>query len=110
MNTPWDEGLQSERTQLAWIRTTAMLAATGLGGAGVALRVGAPVMAIVPFVPAVFCAVLLLVHTGVRFQRVQEALHGGRPLDNRADALIAWFGTLAVAAGAVAFVLAGAAG
>ncbi|WP_326641815.1 DUF202 domain-containing protein [Streptosporangium sp. NBC_01755] len=106
MNRPWDEGLQSERTQLAWIRTTAMLAVTGLAGAGVALRAGTPLIAIVPFVPAVFCAGLLLTHTGIRFRRVQEALHQSRPLDNRADALIAWFGTLATVAGAIAFVLA----
>lgn len=106
MNTPWDAGLQSERTQLAWIRTTALLAVTALAGAGLALRAGTPLMAIVPFVPALFCAGLLLTHTGLRFRRVQEALHQGRPLDDRADALIAWLGTLATAAGAVAFVLA----
>ncbi|MFI6457255.1 DUF202 domain-containing protein [Streptosporangium amethystogenes] len=106
MNGPWDEGLQSERTQLAWIRTSAMLAVTALAGAGIALRAGTPLPAIVPFVPALLCAGLLLVHTGIRFRRVQEALHQSRPLDNRTDALIAWLGTLAAVAGAVTFVLA----
>ncbi|MER5646599.1 DUF202 domain-containing protein [Streptosporangium sp. NPDC002524] len=105
MNEPWDAGLQSERTRLAWVRTTAALAVTSLAGAGVALRAGAPAPAVVPFIPAVFCAVLLLTQTGVRYRRAQEALHGSRPLDNRADALIAWFGTLAAVGGAVAFVL-----
>jgi len=101
----WDEGLQNERTHLAWVRTTAVLAVTGLAGAGVALREGTSALAVVPFVPAVFCAVLLLIHAGVRYRRTQEALHGGHPLDNRADALIVWIGTLAAAAGAVVFVL-----
>ncbi|MEU4405120.1 DUF202 domain-containing protein [Streptosporangium sp. NPDC023963] len=105
MNRLWDAGLQSERTRLAWVRTTAMLAVTSLAGAGVALRAGTPAVAIIPFVPAVFCAVLLLTHTGIRYRRAQEALHGSRPLDNRADALIAWLGTLAAVAGAAAFVL-----
>lgn len=105
MNRPWDAGLQSERTRLAWVRTTAVLAVTSLAGAGVALRAGTPAVAVIPFVPAVFCAVLLLTHTGIRYRRAQEALHGSRPLDNRADALIAWIGTLAAVAGAVAFVL-----
>jgi putative membrane protein len=105
MNTPWDQGLQSERTQLAWIRTTAMLAVTGVGCAGIALRVGTPMLAALPFVPAVFCAVLLLIHTGIRFRRVQEALHGGHPLDNRVDGLIVWLGTLAAVIGSFAFVL-----
>ncbi|MEU3165489.1 DUF202 domain-containing protein [Streptosporangium sp. NPDC006930] len=105
MNRLWDEGLQNERTRLAWVRTTAVLAVTSLAGAGVALREGTPVLAVVPFVPAVFCAVLLLTHTGVRYRRTQEALHGGHPLDNRADALIVWIGTLAAVAGAVVFVL-----
>ncbi|MGJ6964083.1 DUF202 domain-containing protein [Streptosporangium sp. G11] len=105
MSSLWDAGLQSERTRLAWVRTTAMLAVTGLGGAGVALRAGAPALTVIPFVPAVFCAVLLLTHTGIRYRRTQEALHGSRPLDDRADALIAWLGTLAAVAGAFAFVL-----
>ena len=52
-----------------------------------------------------FCAVLLLTHTGVRYRRAQEALHGRpSPSNNRADALIAWIGTLAVTLGALSLV------
>ncbi|GAA3024265.1 DUF202 domain-containing protein [Streptosporangium longisporum] len=102
-----DGGLQGERTRLAWVRTATVLAAGGLGGAGVALRAGAPAGIALLFVPAVFCAFLLLTQTGVRYRRAQEALRRGRPLDDRADVLIAWVGTIAVTAGAVASVLAG---
>ncbi|MEV6859395.1 DUF202 domain-containing protein [Streptosporangium subroseum] len=99
------EGLQSERTRLAWVRTAALLAVTGLGGAGLALRTGTPVIAIIPFAPAVFCGALLLTGTGIRYRNAQEAIRGGRPLDNRVDALIAWLGTLAVTLGALSLVL-----
>ncbi|MBB2911652.1 uncharacterized membrane protein YidH (DUF202 family) [Streptosporangium becharense] len=105
MTRLWDEGLQSERTRLAWVRTAALLAVTALGGAGTTLRAGTPVIAAVLFAPAAFCGALLLTHTGARYRRAQEALHGGRPLDDRADALVAWLGTLTVVAGAAAFVL-----
>ncbi|MEU4834238.1 DUF202 domain-containing protein [Streptosporangium sp. NPDC023615] len=102
-----DSGLQGERTRFAWVRTATVLAAGGLGGAGVALRAGAPAGAVLLFVPAVFCAFLLLTQTGIRYRRAQEALRRGGPLDDRADALIAWIGTLAVVAGAAVSVLAG---
>ncbi|GAA2895461.1 hypothetical protein GCM10010517_60210 [Streptosporangium fragile] len=105
MSPLWDEGLQNERTRLAWVRTAALLAVTALGGAGVVLRSGTSAAAVIPFVPAAFCGALLLTHTGVRYRRVQEALHGGRPLDERADALIAWLGTLSAVVGAAVFVL-----
>ena len=50
---------------------------------------------------AALCGAVLLARTGVRFRRVQRALHAGRPLDNRADALLAWLGVLAVIGGSL---------
>ncbi|MET7327701.1 DUF202 domain-containing protein [Nonomuraea sp. NPDC005650] len=102
----WDRGLQSERTRLAWVRTAVALATGGLGAAGLSLRHGLPVPATVAFALAALCGAVLLIRTGVRFRRVQVALHGGRPLDPGLDVLFAWLGTLCVVAGAVTFVLA----
>ncbi|MET8339387.1 DUF202 domain-containing protein [Streptosporangium canum] len=105
MSPLWDEGLQNERTRLAWVRTAALLAVSGLGAAGIGLRAGTHLITVVPFALAALCGAVLLARTGVRYQRVQHALHEGSPLDERADAVIAWLGTLAAAAGAVVFVL-----
>ncbi|GAT65946.1 hypothetical protein PS9374_01590 [Planomonospora sphaerica] len=101
----WDEGLQSERTRLAWVRTAAMLAAGGLGMGGMALRAGASPLVAAPFALTALCGAALLARTGVRYQRVQDALHGGRPLDERADAVLAWLGALAAVAASAVFVL-----
>lgn len=101
----WDRGLQSERTRLAWVRTAVMLATGGLGAAGLAVRTGLPPSTAGAFALAALCGGILLIRTGRRFRRVQEALHAGRPLDQRADAVLAWLGTLAVVAGALAFTL-----
>ncbi|MEU9884106.1 DUF202 domain-containing protein [Sphaerisporangium sp. NPDC051011] len=98
-------GLHGERTLLAWIRTAATLAAGGLGAAGVAGRELGHGGAAVPFILAALCGAILLARTGVRYHRVDRALRQGLPLDARADALLAWLGVLAVAAGALAFVL-----
>ncbi|MEW9549280.1 DUF202 domain-containing protein [Nonomuraea sp. NPDC050783] len=100
----WDSGLQSERTRLAWVRSAVALATGGLGAAGVALRHALPAPAVVVFTLAALCGGVLLTRTRARFRRTQAALHGGRPLDNGVDALLAWLGTLCVVAGAVAFV------
>lgn len=105
MTPIWDRGLQNERTRLAWVRTAALLAVTGLGAGGLTLRAGAAPPAAVPFGMAAVCGAVLLARTGVRYQRAQRALHAGVPLDHRADALIAWLGTLVVAVGAVVFVV-----
>ncbi|MFF5207490.1 DUF202 domain-containing protein [Streptosporangium sp. NPDC000396] len=105
MKPLWDEGLQSERTRLAWARTAALLAVGGLGAGGAVLRTGMSPIIGVPFALAALCGALLLARTGVRYQHVQHALHEGRPLDDQTDAVIAWLGTLAIAAGAVTFVL-----
>ncbi|WP_406313498.1 DUF202 domain-containing protein [Streptosporangium sp. NBC_01639] len=105
MTPLWDEGLQNERTRLAWVRTAALLAVSGLGAGGAGLRVGVPPLAVAPFVLVALCGALLLARTGVRYQRVQHALHGGSPLDERSDAVIAWLGTVAFAVGAFGFVL-----
>ncbi|GAA3429685.1 DUF202 domain-containing protein [Streptosporangium sandarakinum] len=105
MDNLWDEGLQNERTRLAWMRTAATLAVGGLGAGGIVLRAGVQPAVAVPFVLAALCGALLLSRIGVRYRRVQRALHEGLPLDDRADAVIAWLGTMAVAAGAIGFVL-----
>ncbi|RCG29366.1 DUF202 domain-containing protein [Sphaerisporangium album] len=98
-------GLHGERTLLAWIRTAAALAAGGLVAAGAAGRHLGHGGAAIPFVLAALCGAILLARTGVRHRRVHRALRDGLSLDDQADALLAWFGALAVAAGAVAFVL-----
>ncbi|MEU6710455.1 DUF202 domain-containing protein [Nonomuraea sp. NPDC046802] len=100
----WDQGLQSERTRLAWVRTAVALSTGGLGAAGVSLRNALPVPATVAFALAALCGGVLLIRTRARFRRVQEALHEGRPLDAGLDVLFAWLGTIAVVAGAFAFV------
>ncbi|MFI9835929.1 YidH family protein [Nonomuraea sp. NPDC051941] len=102
----WDEGLQSERTRLAWVRTAVALATGGLGAAGLSLRHGLPVPSVVVFALAALCGAVLLIRTGARFRRVQEALHGGKPLNPGLDVLFAWLGTMCVVAGAIVFVLA----
>ncbi|MFD2350586.1 DUF202 domain-containing protein [Nonomuraea ferruginea] len=73
----WDQGLQSERTRLAWVRTAVMLATGGLGAAGLSARAGLPLPAAAAFALAALCGAVLLIRTGTRFLRVQEALHGG---------------------------------
>ncbi|MEV0387310.1 DUF202 domain-containing protein [Nonomuraea sp. NPDC050643] len=100
----WDRGLQSERTRLAWVRTAVALATGGLGAAGVSARHGLPAIAIAGFALAALCGGVLLIRTGVRFRRVQAALHAGRPLYAGFDAFFAWLGTMSVVAGAFTFV------
>lgn len=101
----WDPGLQSERTRLAWVRTAVALATGGLGGAGVSARAGLPSLALAAFALAALCGGILLVRTGMRFRRVQRALHGGGSIEDRSDPLIAWLGTLCVVGGAMTFVV-----
>jgi putative membrane protein len=101
----WDPGLQSERTRLAWVRTAAALAMGGLGATMLALRNGLTGFAVAAFALATVCGGVLLVRTGVRFRNVQRALHEGRPLDDQTDAVVAWFGALAVAGGALAVIV-----
>jgi putative membrane protein len=101
----WDRGLQSERTRLAWVRTAVMLATGGLGAVALAVRAELPDPVSVASALAALCGGVLLIRTGTRFRRVQEALHGGAPLDHRADALLAWLGTLAVVVASFVFVL-----
>jgi uncharacterized membrane protein YidH (DUF202 family) len=103
--TIWDSGLQSERTGLAWARTAAALAVGGLAAAGSAIKAGVPVVAVIGFCVAALCGSALLIRAGVRYRRVQRALHAGHPLDDRADALIAWIGTIAATCSGLAVVL-----
>ncbi|SEG30112.1 protein of unknown function [Nonomuraea solani] len=104
MEEIWDRGLQSERTRLAWVRTAVALATGGLGAAGLSARHGLPMLAVAGFAMAALCGGVLLIRTGVRFRRVQAALHAGTPLDAGLDVLFAWLGTLSVVAGAFTFV------
>jgi putative membrane protein len=104
---PWDPGLQSERTRLAWVRTAVLLAAGGLGAAGLVVRAGAHPAVAPAFGLAALCGAVLLIRTGTRFRRVQEALHAGRPLRDQADVVVAWFGVLAVVVGAATFLVLG---
>ncbi|MFI7614735.1 DUF202 domain-containing protein [Nonomuraea terrae] len=101
----WDRGLQSERTRLAWVRTAVALSTAGLGAAGLSLRHGLPEIGAAGFALAALCGGVLLIRTRLRFRRVQEALHAGRPLDDDLDARFAWLGTLCLVAGAFTFVL-----
>jgi inner membrane protein YidH len=98
-------GLHVERTLLAWVRTAASLSAGGLLAAGVSGRHTGDGRVAVPFVLAALCGAALLARSGLRHRRTQRALRGDLPLDGRADALLAWLGALAVAAGALVFVL-----
>ncbi|WP_084960495.1 DUF202 domain-containing protein [Thermoactinospora rubra] len=101
----WDPGLQSERTRLAWVRSAVAMAAGGISAAGLAARAGLPPVAVAAFVLTALCGGVLLARTGTRFRRVQRALHNGEPLDEQADVLLAWLGTLSLVAGAAIFVL-----
>ncbi|MEV0613091.1 DUF202 domain-containing protein [Nonomuraea sp. NPDC050404] len=101
----WDNGLQSERTRLAWVRTAVALSSGGLAAAGLSVRHGLPALAIVGFALAALCGGVLLTRTRLRFRRVQAALHAGTPLNAGFDAFFAWLGTLSVVAGAFVFVL-----
>lgn len=101
----WDPGLQSERTRLAWTRTAALLSGGGMGAAAIALRGGVTGVAVAAFVLAALCGSVLLARTGARFRKVQRALHAGRPLNTTADAVLAWLGALAVAAGCLVAVV-----
>ncbi|WP_214412891.1 DUF202 domain-containing protein [Sphaerisporangium fuscum] len=105
-DVPVGPGLHSERTLLAWIRTAALLGAGGIGAAGVAARLSSgDGLAAVPFVLASLCGAVLLARSRLRYRRVERAGREGLPLDDRADAVLAWLGVLAVAAGSLVFVL-----
>ncbi|MEZ0072552.1 DUF202 domain-containing protein [Planotetraspora sp. GP83] len=98
-------GLHSERTRLAWVRLGTVLAAAGLGAAGVGLRHHAGEGVTVLFAFAALSGALLLLRTGIRFRRVERALRDGRPLDDTLDARVAWLGVLLLVAGALSLVL-----
>ncbi|MEV7969908.1 DUF202 domain-containing protein [Sphaerisporangium sp. NPDC088356] len=100
-----DDGLHMERTLLAWTRTASVLGAGGLLAAGISARHSGEGVAVVVFVLAALCGAVLLARSGVRHRRVQRAIGGGLPLDDQADAVLAWLGVVAAAAGALVFVL-----
>lgn len=100
----WDQGLQSERTRMAWVRTAVALSTGGLAATGLAVRYSLPVLAVAGFAMAALCGGVLLIRTRLRYRRVQAALHAGRPLNAQVDAVFAWLGTLSVVAGAFTFV------
>ncbi|MCW2879780.1 MAG: hypothetical protein JWQ95_3880 [Sphaerisporangium sp.] len=102
---PGESGLHMERTLLAWTRTATALGAGGLLAAGIAGRHSGDGVAVVSFVLAALCGAVLLARSGVRHRRVQRAIDGSLPLDVQADAVLAWLGVVAAAAGALMFVL-----
>ncbi|MFF4774282.1 DUF202 domain-containing protein [Microtetraspora fusca] len=101
----WDPGLQNERTRLAWVRTAVALCSLSLVATGVTVRHGMGGVELAAFSFGALCGTALLVRVGARFRRLQRALHLGHPLNFMTDALLAWWGVLAVVAGAAIFVL-----
>jgi len=102
---PWDEGLQNERTALAWVRSTLALLGTALLVARIAfnheLYGGAAICA----VTVVFGAWTLRMIAAQRHRRSTAALHGGQPLpDGRLPAATSVF-VLAVAVSALLLVI-----
>ncbi|GII54636.1 hypothetical protein Pth03_30250 [Planotetraspora thailandica] len=98
-------GLHSERTRLAWVRTAATLAGAGLVMGGTGLRGAENPALLVPFALAALSGAALLLRTGARYRRVEQALKEGVPLDETTDGRLVWAGVLCVAAGALVLVL-----
>ncbi|GII83272.1 hypothetical protein Ssi03_12620 [Sphaerisporangium siamense] len=98
-------GLYVVRTLLAWMRTAMALAAGGLAAAGAAARHSGDGAGALPFVITALCGAILLVRSGVRYWRAERALQEGAPQDVHVDVIIAWLGTLGLAAGTAVFVI-----
>ncbi|WP_402469440.1 DUF202 domain-containing protein [Isoptericola aurantiacus] len=78
MKPPWDQGLQPERTELAWRRT---VLATTAGTAVAARYLGAsqPVLGLVLPLLALLGGLAMLRTSTVRFRRLTDALHTAGP-------------------------------
>lgn len=74
---PWDDGLQNERTTLAWVRTALSLLATG---ALVAKQTGEAVVAIALLVLTVVTAVVMILESERRHTWRGHALLVGDPV------------------------------
>jgi uncharacterized membrane protein YidH (DUF202 family) len=102
--TPWDPGLQNERTALAWIRSSLAL----LGAALIVVRVAAtttPALAVILAVASLLLAGYSLASAAHRYRRVNRLLGTGTPLpDGQLPAVLATY-TAVIGGGALTFVL-----
>ncbi len=74
---PWDDGLQNERTTLAWVRTALSLLATG---ALVARQTSVTVAAVALLVLTVVTAVVMILESERRHHWRGHALLAGDPV------------------------------
>jgi uncharacterized membrane protein YidH (DUF202 family) len=74
---PWDDGLQNERTTLAWVRTALALLATG---ALVARQTGEIVASIALLVLTVVTSVVMILESERRHHSRGHALLAGDPV------------------------------
>ena len=101
---PWDEGLQNERTALAWVRSTLALLGTALLVARIAFNYELYGGAAICAATVVFGAWTLRMIAAQRHRRSTAALHAGHPLpDGRLAAATTVF-VLAVAGSALLLV------
>lgn len=105
MSSPYDPGLQVERTALAWTRTALALALAGAVVARLTVeRLGS--IAVVLGLVAVASAVVMAMLAGARYRRATASLHESGLLhsDGRAFAL-ATLSVIAASAAAALFVV-----
>ena len=102
---PWDEGLQNERTALAWVRSTLALLGTALLVARIAFNQELYGGAAICAATVVFGAWTLRMIAAKRHRRSTAALYGGHPLpDGRLAAATTLF-VLAIALSALLLVI-----
>ncbi|MCX7522713.1 DUF202 domain-containing protein [Microbacterium sp. STN6] len=105
--TPFDAGLQAERTLLAWRRTSLSLAAASVAGARVFLDIVGPAAIVLGALGLVFAAGAY-VTASARYRRAHASLHADATLPGGALPHLALTLALVVMSGtALAFVLLG---